>query len=238
MLKAKQLRAQARKTLNGNIFSGAWLKGVLVVLITSAIIGFLGMLTSGSMVLPTYQQLMDAIKNGTEIEMTEFALPIGNQILSLLSTVISIFIIPVFTFGLVAAFSDAVKEKESPKIGNIFKGFSLKRYLGVVTTELLVAVFTALWTLLLIVPGIIKMFSYAMTPYILNDDPSCKNTAAITKSRKMMKGHKWQLFCLELSFIGWYIVGALCLGVGALWVDAYRNAAMAQFYQELKKEEK
>ena len=72
-----------------------------------------------------------------------------------------------------------------------------------------------------------------MTPFILADDPSLTANQAITRSRKLMDGHKWELFVLSLTFIGWEILGALCLGIGLLWVTPYKNAAYAAFYRQL-----
>lgn len=100
-------------------------------------------------------------------------------------------------------------------------------------TGLLVSLFTALWSLLFVIPGIVKSYSYAMTYYIAFDRPYLSANDCITESRRMMDGHKMRLFLLDLSFIGWYIVGALCLGIGTLWVDAYHRMARANFYEDL-----
>lgn len=118
-------------------------------------------------------------------------------------------------------------------MGTMFDGF--KKELGNnIVTGLLVNVFTFLWSLLFIIPGIVKSYSYAMTYYIRVDHPEYTATEAITKSREMMNGHKGKLFLLDLSFIGWIIVGALCCGIGTLWVAPYMQAAKTSFYEELK----
>ena len=88
--------------------------------------------------------------------------------------------------------------------------------------------------MLFVIPGIIKSCSYALTFYIRADNPSLSATEAITESRRMMDGYKMKYFMLQLSFIGWIIVGALCLGVGTLWVAAYMQTATAVFYEEVK----
>ena len=105
---------------------------------------------------------------------------------------------------------------------------------GAIITGLLHTIFLTLWSLLFIIPGIIKSFSYAMTFYIKNDHPEYSAIDAITESRRMMDGHKMRYFILQLSFIGWWIVGALCLGIGTLWVKAYVASANAAFYEDLK----
>lgn len=94
-------------------------------------------------------------------------------------------------------------------------------------------IFQFLWMLVPVV-GIVKYYAYAMTYYIKYDHPEYDFRTAITESRRMMNGHKWELFCLELSFIGWMIVGVLCLGIGTLWVAPYMRVAEVNFYEDLK----
>ena len=88
-------------------------------------------------------------------------------------------------------------------IGGLFDGFN--DFGRIVGTKLLQAIYTFLWTLLLVIPGIIKNYSYAMTDFILKDQPELANNAAIEKSMAMMDGNKMKLFLLDLSFIGWAI---------------------------------
>ncbi len=93
--------------------------------------------------------------------------------------------------------------------------------------------YIALWSLLFVIPGIVKTYSYAMTPYIMIDHPELTANQAITASRQMMDGHKGELFWLELTFIGWDILSAFTLGIGSLFLNPYRNAAHAAFYRQL-----
>ena len=99
---------------------------------------------------------------------------------------------------------------------------------------LLATIFTALWSLLFVIPGIVKAIAYSQCYFIALEHPEYDANTCITESRKMMNGHKWEYFCLQFSFIGWMIVGSFCLGVGTLWVAAYMNAANAAFYEDLK----
>lgn len=99
---------------------------------------------------------------------------------------------------------------------------------------LLATIFTALWSLLFVIPGIVKAIAYSQCYFIALEHPEYDANTCITESRKMMNGHKWEYFCLQFSFIGWMIVGSFCLGVGTLWVSAYMNAANAAFYEDLK----
>lgn len=100
-------------------------------------------------------------------------------------------------------------------------------------TALLRDLFIFLWALLLIIPGIIASYSYAMTDYILAENPDISPNEAITRSKKMMSGNRWRLFCLNFSFIGWDILCILSCGIGSLWINPYKNAALADFYREI-----
>lgn len=126
-------------------------------------------------------------------------------------------------------------EEREDMVGQPFRCFQeYGRYLG---TSLLLAVYVFLWSLLLVVPGIIKAFSYAMTPYIMYDNPQLSADECIERSMAMMQGHKGQLFMLYLSFIGWAILCVLTLGIGFFWLSPYISCSEAQFYEELKKAE-
>lgn len=102
-----------------------------------------------------------------------------------------------------------------------------------ILTDLLRNLFISLWMLLFIIPGIMAAYSYAMTPYILAEDPDISPSDAIRKSKDMMNGYRWNLFCLELSFIGWDLLCILTLGVLSIWVNPYKSAAKADFYREI-----
>lgn len=117
-------------------------------------------------------------------------------------------------------------------IGGLFDGFN--DFGRIVGTKLLQAIYTFLWTLLLVIPGIIKNYSYAMTDFILKDQPELANNAAIEKSMAMMDGNKMKLFLLDLSFIGWAILCLFTLGIGFLFLQPYVQSAHAAFYEDLK----
>lgn len=117
-------------------------------------------------------------------------------------------------------------------VDNLFASFSsYGRNLGAV---FMVKLYTALWTMLFIIPGIIKGYAYAMTYFIIEDEPKLTIDEAIEKSMVMMDDHKWELFVLDLTFIGWYLLVILSGGIAALWVDPYIHAAHAAFYEEIK----
>ena len=93
--------------------------------------------------------------------------------------------------------------------------------------------YIVLWSLLFIIPGIIKSFAYAMTPFLMADNPSMTAKEAIAASKELMDGHKGKLFILGLTFIGWDILAILSLGIGFLWLNPYKEATYAAFYRDL-----
>ena len=100
----------------------------------------------------------------------------------------------------------------------------------------LMGVFVFLWILLLIIPGIIKAFAYALVPYILVDKPELSANEAINLSKAMMKGHKFDFFWLSLSFLGWILLAILTVGIGFFWLLPYMYTTYAAFYQDVKAE--
>jgi len=100
-------------------------------------------------------------------------------------------------------------------------------------TRLLKALYVFLWTLLFIIPGIVASLSYAMTGYILSENPDMTPSEAIASSKQMMYGNRFRLFCLQFSFIGWDILATLAFGIGHLWLTPYKQAAYAAFYREV-----
>ena len=118
---------------------------------------------------------------------------------------------------------------------NMF-AIATSNYLHKVAGMFLMYLKVYLWALLLIIPGIIMIFAYAMAPYILEEHPEISAWEASTRSREMMKGHKFDLFYLYLSFIGWFLLALLTLGIGGLWLAPYMEGAKAAFYNDLKAE--
>ncbi|EFV04835.1 MAG: DUF975 family protein [Prevotella salivae] len=154
-------------------------------------------------------------------------------ILHLIGLVLFILALPL-TWGYQTLFLGAVRGGEATA-KDMFEGYNKELFSRVLTTTLLYYVYVFLWSLLLLIPGCIKSYSYAMTPYILKDNPEMKNNAAIEESMRMMDGHKLELFLLDLSFIGWAILSILTCCIGFLWLVPYMNMARVNFYEDLKK---
>ena len=98
---------------------------------------------------------------------------------------------------------------------------------------LLMSIFIILWFLLLIIPGIIACLRYSQTYYILSEDENIGPLEAISKSKEMMVGNKWKLFCLYCRFIGWFILCIITLGFAGLYVGPYIIQCCANFYNDL-----
>ena len=150
-----------------------------------------------------------------------------------LSTLASVFLLFPLLVGFLNAFRFLLVRGDNRLTENMFS-VAFKNYLHNLWGYLLVYIFTLLWTLLFILPGIVKAFSYAMTPYILEENPELSANDAIDRSRAMMKGHKFDLFYLYLSFIGWAILCILTLGIGFFWLGPYVYTAKAAFYEDVK----
>ncbi|MBU1424545.1 MAG: DUF975 family protein [Gammaproteobacteria bacterium] len=155
---------------------------------------------------------------------------VGTQAFGDVGALVSIVIAGPITLGWVG-FVLALSRNQNPKFGQIFDGFN--RFGTALGAYLLVLLFIFLWMLLLIIPGIIAGLSYSQTFYILSEDPSIGAMDAIKKSKEMMYGNRWKLFCLGLRFIGWLLLCIPTLGIGFIWLAPYMAVSMAKFYDDL-----
>lgn len=136
-------------------------------------------------------------------------------------------------FGLCRVILQLVRgQKDKIDLGDLFCGS--EHFSDLLVLYLLQALFTFLWTLLFIIPGIVKAYAYSMAFYIKHDHPEYDWRRCLDESQRYMKGYKWQLFCLDFSFFGWMLLGLLCCGVGMLWVTPYQMTARANFYENLR----
>ena len=215
MATRKELKERAKDQLGRNLFGDRWLNMLLVFLIFGLLLG----IVSGS----TPYSANDGF---SYIKLT------FNLILSVAALIIT----GPLMYGAVRVAVTSARKNEKANINNLFVGF--KECLGdAIILEVLTTIFIFLWSLLLIIPGIIKAYSYSMAFYIQQDQPNKDWSYCLNKSKEITKGHKWDLFVLDLSFIGWWIVGLLCLGIGLLWVRPYYEMTKANFYLELIKDE-
>ena len=138
---------------------------------------------------------------------------------------------PAFGLSLITIYLNLTKGLKL-EIGNMFSGFN--DFWSAFKVQFLCGIFTFLWLLLFIIPGYIKALSYSMSMYVLAENPRMNALEAIDCSKKMMKGHKLELFILILSFIGWNLLAILTLGILYIWLLPYMQASMANFYKSLK----
>ncbi|MBU1141414.1 MAG: DUF975 family protein [Firmicutes bacterium] len=148
--------------------------------------------------------------------------------------IVGLIIVGPLTVGLSYYLLDVVQtNSKADKFELLLEGFK-KSLVNSIVANLLMMVFIFLWSLLFIIPGIIKALAYSMTPYIIAENPEIEAMEAIAKSEEMMKGHKLRLFSLYFSFIGWFILSALTFGVGLFFLLPYIQTTVANFYVDIR----
>ncbi len=152
-------------------------------------------------------------------------------IMAILMAVVFFVLGSVITLGYSKFNLDLVDRQKEPELGTLFGFFP--HWKNAAVANLLQTVYVLLRSLLFVIPGIMASYSYAMTSYILAEHPDMTPSEAITRSKAMMSGNRWRLFCLHFSFIGWAILSALTFGIGNLWLTPYKQAATAAFYREV-----
>lgn len=226
MLRSRQLREKAWNSLKGKY----WIAFAVVIV--------MGIICSiGSAFISFGQDLSEVLGLVDPAEMDEVmttgALVLNGVVImsSIIGLLISLFVGNAATVGLCNYFIRNTDSK--PSFKDAFSGFKVSYGRNTVTL-LLVGIKTVLWSILFIIPGIIKTYEYAIIPYILADDGEISSKDAFKKAKQMMKGNKWRLFKLEFSFIGWYFLCFLTIGIGTFFLIPYISAATAEFYVELK----
>ena len=213
----KELKREARAALKGKWGEGALLFFVLLLF------AFLCDLPSGyyQITHPDYQQ--DLLTYGLQWSFFKFIIP---------TSLLGLFVFYPLAVGASNSFR-VLLAGDKNLVDNSFKmGFG--NYLHNVGGMFFMMLFIFLWSLLLVIPGIIKAFAYAMTPFVLVDNPELSCYEAIKRSQELMKGNKWRYFLLALSFLGWILLGILTLGIGFFWITPYIETTIAAFYNDIK----
>lgn len=219
MLKAKDFREKAREALKGK-----WKPAIIAGLIAGIL---------GANIL--YQGYYGSSASSTsEGNLSDFSIQVILSALVMIVVVSALCILVGSIVGLgYAKFNLALFENEKVDFKMIFSERS--RYKECFKLFLLQFIFVGVGGLFFVIPGIIAFYANIMGAYIMLENPELTAREALAKSREMMKGNKWRLFCLSFSFIGWDILAALTLGIGHLFLCPYVEAAGAAFYKELKK---
>lgn len=156
---------------------------------------------------------------------------ITSVVSSLIPGLTTLIVAPPLTLGLTMIFLGLTRN-ESPEVSTLFNGFS---YMGpAILLNIMIAVFTFLWSLLFVIPGIIKGISYSMAYFVLADNPELSANEALNESKRITSGHIGDLFVLYLSFIPWFLLGTITCGLALIYVVPYVQATMANYYLELK----
>ena len=221
--KSKELRRAGLDALRGN-----WKTAILTYFVASL---FGATVTSGAGFSANFNvetSLEEFIGTIPPNMATVFA--VVTTVFSILS-IVSLIIGGAMRMGYAKYNLNLVDRKEA-KFNNLFsmmnykwKGFCMNFFMGL---------YTFLWSLLFAIPGLIKSYAYSMTPFIMSENPQMSASEAITASKELMDGHKWDLFCLALSFIGWDLLCLLTLGIGNIFLRPYREAAYAAFYCSIR----
>ena len=201
-----------------NALKGKW-GSVILAIILSVIVSYIVLI-----ILSVIRDIFVSIVN---IELFE-------KILILVSLVVQIVLTTPITVGLYSFFIK-LSETNKPEVREIFRPYN-ESCKNSMKMGLLIYFYTFLWSLVFIIPGIIKSYSYSMAYYIMAENPTMSAEEAITKSMEMMNGHKAELFFLQLSFFGWGVLAYCTCGIGYLWLTPYMNKTTANFYQAIKGE--
>lgn len=236
MKTASDFRAIAR-----NVLQGKWIMAVLIGLAAS-LLGGEG--TNGPEATISYEggnadlnlkfagQTIYSTGGSADSELTAlFAGGVLYIILIVLVLAVLYFILGSFVEVGYARVNLNLLEYRDPSFDTLFAYFPYWKTTAV--ASILRGLYILLWSVLLIIPGIVASYSYRMTPYILAENPNLPPAEAIHRSRQLMYGNRWRLFCLDFSFIGWELVCALTLGLGNLALRPYTHAATAAFYRDL-----
>ena len=223
------LKTNAKQQLGGSIFSEKWLLALVCSLIVSAVVSAVSGIGSAVGGGFGFANMFQMVQNNEFSEEMVFSMYPKMFAGTGISSIIVILISGPLSYGLAKIFLGLVYGEDRIDIGRLFDGFR-DDFGGTVLLSLMIGIFTFLWMLLFIIPGIVKGLAYSMAYYVKVEHPDYNWRACLNESQTLMRGHKGEYFVLQLSFIGWYIVGMLTFGLGLLWVSPYVECANANFY--------
>ena len=228
MWNRKEIKEKAKNAFKANYWK------TVVVSLLFLVIGGGGLLALNSGSGSGSEALVNQFGELSPEEMIAIVIALVGSlaVIGLISFLVRLFLLNPLMVGCQKFYREnAEAPAEYSELGAGFK----KNYGNVVFTTFLTDLFQALWLMLFIIPGLVKAYSYRMVPFIIADNPEMKALDAITKSRDMMRGHKWKAFVLDLSFLGWLILSGITLGIlGIFYVNPYIFETNAELYLALK----
>lgn len=219
MLHASDFRSRAREALRGH-----WGTAIGVCFVAALLSGILS--PTGSSAVSSQTQNMSLSMSYQSMVLLET--------LTVAGLLLSLFLGGVISLGQ-ATYCLKLADHREGRFSDLFSQFH--RFGAGFAMNLLTSLFISLWSLLLVIPGIIATYRYAMTPYLMAEHPELGALEAIRESKRLMHGNKWRLFCLHFSFIGWSFLSVLTFGIGILWLSPYMETANAIFYRSLMVQE-
>ncbi len=221
-----ELKSNARIVFRRNYWSCVVVAFLLSLFVSSGVAYGASETSSGSMDYQTagdLEPIMQAISDNISV-----ILPVVLAVLAV-SFLFWILVSTVLEVGGCRFF--ILNRTERPKIRTMFSMFGCGHYGHVISVMVMRDIFLSLWTLLFIIPGIVKSYEYKMVPYILAENPGMKRSEVFAISKRMMQGQKWNAFILDVSFIGWGILSVITCGlVGIFWYYPYQYATYAELY--------
>jgi len=229
------------------LFKGKWKNAILLCIVVSllSMFGVMSQYSSrmnrGSETSADYSW----VKELSHFSGRDLSIMAGVIVIVLLLQLVFYCVVKIFMTGTIYSMLDWVRnpQREIHAVSDSTVGFTKQYAWPIVCLAIFQAVLVFLWSLLLVVPGIIKSFAYSQTYFVYKDMLAATPAGhdrpryrdAITRSRQLMKGHKFEYFVLQLSFIGWAILSGITLGIGQLWLTPYRYGVFANYYDNLVK---
>lgn len=224
----KQIRSEARELLDDNIFGKDWLKSVVVFLLSTVIILCTGILLyfGSNYIFSVYlSKYIDNLPTVLRLVIEAVIDIVEILLLNILTGPLSI--------GISTVYDDLVGGCGGVRIKSFFCGF--RRFMDNFILGCMYTLNVTIWSMFFVFPGIYVSYSYAMVFYVKKDHPDYTWKECFDESERIMDGNRWKLFRLHMSFVGWFILGALAgFGIGCLWVLPYVSTSNAIFYDEAK----
>lgn len=229
MNKNSQIRAHARHLLDDNILGKDWLKGVLVIFV---------MAITEFFIVQTLISIAGVICGALLVVAIELESVVLAYLITMFVYGAAIFIaygiMGPLNVGIAAVYTNLVRNGERIRTKNFFYGF--KGFFSNAILAIMYNIVVALWSLFFVIPGIYVAYSYALVFHVKRDHPEYRWKQCFDESERLMEGNRWKLFKLQISHLGWFIIGLAFVGIGAFWAVPYLEASTAVFYEQVRLE--